>query len=757
MTAITVSSGTSSGLIVTPSDTLTVISAGRTSATQVRGGTETVTSGGIVNDSVVSSGTEFVLTGGTASGTRVISSGGSTGGVQRITGGTAIGSDIEAGASVSVAAAGLLSAATIAYGGNAYVQSGGVATGTTVLGGLEVDRGGKASNTVLSGAASLFVSAGGSVSGLTMLGGSLASIDGTGAQATTVIANASVANGSFLSANVATLVSASVSDGGFIDVNSGTVTGTVVSSGGTEFLESGTVASNTVVLNGGAEFIGSGARGFNFVTSSGSVLSLDGTLTLSAGTATPIREDGTIDGAGTLIKTGLGLVILTGSNTFYGGTALSAGTLELTTLSAGGGGTISFSDNTTLRLDQAGTLANPLLSFTRADTIDLQALTFSTTYQVSTSGDTVTISNGGQAYVLTIDGASSANFQLAADGDGSVLVKSDVPCFAAGTRIATPDGDVAVEALRPGDTVRLAGGGTAAVQWTGQRRVACARHPLPERVWPVRIAAGAFGDGLPAADLRLSPDHAVYAEGVLIPAKLLVNGATIVQERPDWVQYHHIELAAHDVVLANGLPAETYLDTGNRTMFADVLHPDFARRSWEADGCAPLVTRGPVLAAVRARLLAEAARRGYRTGRDGALRVLAGDRTLAPFAQEGALLHFWLPAGTERVSLRSEAGIPWEHDSAAEDGRRLGAAVSRLAVSDGAVSRTIGLDDPALECGWHAAEGGLRWTDGDGRIALAGFGLRGPVLLSVAVQDVHPYWIGPQVETGAAEAGRLAA
>ncbi len=125
----------------------------------------------------------------------------------------------------------------------------------------------------------------------------------------------------------------------------------------------------------------------------------------------------------------------------------------------------------------------------------------------------------------------------------------------------------------------------------------------------VRVHAGAFGAGLPRRDLWLSPDHAVFFDGVLIPVRHLINGRTIVQKRVPRVTYYHLELPDHDVILAEGLPCESYLDTGNRASFGNHdgpirLHPDFSTLSWEVLGCAPLIVTGPQLDAARVRLAA---------------------------------------------------------------------------------------------------------------------------------------------------------
>jgi predicted ribosomally synthesized peptide with nif11-like leader len=152
------------------------------------------------------------------------------------------------------------------------------------------------------------------------------------------------------------------------------------------------------------------------------------------------------------------------------------------------------------------------------------------------------------------------------------------PCFAAGTRIMTPGGEVPVEDLLVGDLIVTAAGEAKAIVFIGHRRVDCRRHSRPELVRPVRVAPGAFGRGRPSRVLYLSPDHAVFVtsdagvahDGVLIPVKHLIDGETIRQVACDSVMYFHVELERHDVLLSEGLPTESYLDAGDRDRFDNV-------------------------------------------------------------------------------------------------------------------------------------------------------------------------------------------
>ena len=313
-------------------------------------------------------------------------------------------------------------------------------------------------------------------------------------------------------------------------------------------------------------------------------------------------------------------------------------------------------------------------------------------------------------------------------------------CYAAGTRIATALGEAPIEALRVGDLVRLAGGGTAPVVWLGHRQVDAARHPRPETMWPVRVRAGAFGGRIPARDLLLSPDHSVLADGVLVPIRCLINGATIVQEARQRITYWHVELPRHAAILAEGLAAESYLDTGNRAAFDNAgtvvaAHPDFgagAEAAWRAGACAPQVTHGEALERVRRRLLARTAALGWRRAEARPVLRAAG-RTLRGQVVDGELC-FVLPPDAREAMLASESSVPRDAGES-HDTRRLGIAVAAMAL-DGI---PVALDDARLGDGWHTAEAGWRWTDGAGMIPVAG-----ARLLSLRLATAARCWVAPE-------------
>jgi hypothetical protein len=319
---------------------------------------------------------------------------------------------------------------------------------------------------------------------------------------------------------------------------------------------------------------------------------------------------------------------------------------------------------------------------------------------------------------------------------------SPVACYAAGTRILTGAGQVAVEALAPGDRVLcIRSGAEETITWVGQRSIDLDRHPNPTLVAPVRILAGAFGDGVPERDLRLSPDHALYLEGHLVEAKTLVNGTTIIQERATGiVTYHHIELAAHDVVLAEGLAAETYLESGNRMMFEGdtmALHPDFAPVTRDG-ACAALLLNGGRLQQIRQTLLDRAITLGFAQSDVVDLTLAVDGERIQPAAGSTPTeLLFVLPANTREIRLESSAGVPANVSADPSDRRNLGVAVTGLALISGGHRTEIALND-AHE-GMHGMEAGHRWTNGAAQIRLPAF--TGQAVLEVTINGQAARWL----------------
>ncbi|GEN22194.1 hypothetical protein HCU01_01430 [Halomonas cupida] len=143
-------------------------------------------------------------------------------------------------------------------------------------------------------------------------------------------------------------------------------------------------------------------------------------------------------------------------------------------------------------------------------------------------------------------------------------------CFAAGSMIETPDGEVAVETLQIGDLVITVSGQQVPVKWVGRQTFRPAASN-DEKLQPVRISEGALEAGKPNRDLVLTASHGVIIDGLVINAGALVNHSSIsfvpLHELPETVTYYHIETEAHEVILANGTEAETYVDYIERQAF----------------------------------------------------------------------------------------------------------------------------------------------------------------------------------------------
>jgi len=198
-----------------------------------------------------------------------------------------------------------------------------------------------------------------------------------------------------------------------------------------------------------------------------------------------------------------------------------------------------------------------------------------------------------------------------------------IVCYVKSTGIQTQKGVVPVEEIKVGDLLLTVDGQYKPVTWIGFNTIDCRRQDNKDHAYPVRIHQHAFGFNLPSRDLYVSPLHSIYVSGVMIPAIHLVNGVTVTQDRQETlVTYYHVELPAHDAVYAEGLPAETYLDTSpeNRNFFKQgegdakvfeigTQYPACPQGTqawqhiWNTQGYAPLIQEGPVLEAVKESLM----------------------------------------------------------------------------------------------------------------------------------------------------------
>lgn len=372
------------------------------------------------------------------------------------------------------------------------------------------------------------------------------------------------------------------------------------------------------------EFMTPGLQG-NLVGLLGTVDYVDGpgvNATLSTGILS-VGETYNDYVGGTLDITGSAIGALSGTHIYiYGGTltadsSAAIGALDAATITVDDGGVLSgagtdlvnaLSGSTIAFGSNGGTITSDALSGSSLidllssstvenfnsskDVIDFENTSGKsvTSYSISTSGTTSTITlfdgttaigevalqtnstltagtySVGSSGPLTIsEDPSKTGFQITA---APSTLEVQTLCFLAGTLITTPDGEVEIETLRPGDLVITAEGRIVPVRWLGIHSV-CTRFAGAARSIPICIKAGALGDDLPKRDLMVSPDHALLLDGVLVQAGALVNGETIYRETrmPEFFLYYHVEVAAHDLILAEGVPAETLVDNVSRMNF----------------------------------------------------------------------------------------------------------------------------------------------------------------------------------------------
>ena len=225
---------------------------------------------------------------------------------------------------------------------------------------------------------------------------------------------------------------------------------------------------------------------------------------------------------------------------------------------------------------------------TQGDTIDLTHLALSAGAHADLEANNLLqITDGTAVFDLQLNpNQSFANefFHLTGDGaSGTNITENSVTCYCRDTLILTDRGERPVETLAIGDRVMTMSGALRPIKWIGRRSYG-GRFVLGQsHILPICFKAGSLGDNVPRRDLWVSPHHAMYLEGILIESRHLVNGVSVVQARTvDQVEYFHIELDSHDVLIAEGALSESFIDDDSRSMFHNaheygVLYPDAAQ------------------------------------------------------------------------------------------------------------------------------------------------------------------------------------
>ena len=381
-------------------------------------------------------------------------------------------------------------------------------------------------------------------------------------------------------------------------------------------------------------------------TTSGVTYDRDNTPTLTgvaeAGSTVTVQDGATV--LGTTVADA------SGNYAFTPTSALSDGVHDLNVTATDLAGNVSSQASQTVTIDTVAPNV-PTESVSASATVTFQSVTYDTNRTptitgTAEAGSTVTIKDGDNtlgsvtanaqgAYSFTVGNQLSGgahSFSVTATdlagntSSASPVLAKNVVCYMSGTRLQTQDGWKLVEHLKAGDLIKTVSGKLQPVTWVGHSTIDCRRQDNKQHAYPVRIAQHAFGHQLPERDLYVSPLHSIYVEGVMIPVIHLVNGVTVTQDqRESLVTYYHVELPQHDAVYAEGLPAETYLDTSpeNRHFFSlnngdqkvfelGLQFPPCPEGTpvwqhiWNTQGYAPLTQSGPIVEAVKVMLMQRA-------------------------------------------------------------------------------------------------------------------------------------------------------
>ncbi len=413
-----------------------------------------------------------------------------------------------------------------------------------------------------------------------------------------------------------------------------------------------------------------------------------------------------------------------------------------TTAAAPAGLTLDPASDTGTKGDNATSITTPVIDGTG------EAGAALTLFDGATTVGTTTVGGGGNWSVMTSTLAVGGHTLTAQETDvagnvspvSSPLSLTIEVCFCRGTRILTERGEVPVEELAVGDQVKTLSGEIKPIVWIGVGRDLVT--PANKLARPVIVRRGALAENVPHRDLYLTHGHSLYLDGVLIPVEHLVNHRSILlDEAARVVEYYHIELEDHDVLFAEGAPAESYYDDENRARFYNT-RPGSAAGAAKAT-FAPVLRDGDIVESAWARLHARAAGQleADVTNEPDLHLVVDGER-IDPDVLGGGVYRFAVARPpSERLLLRSRRGVPSLLGQGRSDHRPLGVAITQMVLHHAGIPTYFDYDGPQLrEGGCYPHEDGFCWTDGEVALPARFF----TILDGACTLEVH---IAPHSET----------
>jgi len=301
-----------------------------------------------------------------------------------------------------------------------------------------------------------------------------------------------------------------------------------------------------------------------------------------------------------------------------------------------------------------------------------------------------------------------------------------IKCFLAGVEIETPSGVKLVENLKVNDEIFTLKNNKKIIQKI--TRVFSKKTIVKNKdQFPIRILKSAISDNVPHKDLLITPEHCLFIQGSFIPARMLVNGSSIIQDTSfNSYKFYHIETAEHSIVTADGMLTESYLDTSTQVNSYLSIK---GTKTWEEDAIAPLNTSRDFVEPIYKELEKRAQQKGLVDSRPK--NILATDpnvflttyedKKLLPLYTKDNCIAFRLPPGVEHVTLHSRSSRPSDIVGPFVDDRRyLGVLINSVTLSD--INETSNIDTYLkIENlpGWSIQEDkNSRWTLGCAELPL---------------------------------------